>query len=211
MRFSVTVDQTANQISKEILNIILKEMQPAWEKSTKKITAGLPDVVIDGIKAQPEYTSLLSSTLKFEFGLTNAITKVNDIINIWARNITVDNESPKIRGSQIVAFYSISMIDSDYADVLGSPSAQQLIDGGNIPWLRWLLLEGGKVLVPSYDVKFGPNPNSRTGGAVMVEGGSYRVDPKYAGTASNNWVTRAVGSVNNNIEKLITDSLRGSL
>ena len=76
---------------------------------------------------------------------------------------------------------------------------------------RWLLLDGGKILVPKYDVKFGNNPNSRTGNAVMVEGGSYSVDPKYRGQQGNNWVTRAVGSVNNSIENLISKSLKAAL
>lgn len=211
MKFSVTVDQTANQISKEILGIILKEMKKGWSVATKNITKELPDVVIDAIKQQPEYNSLLSGKLRGEFGLTNSLSKVNDIIRIWADNIVVDYEAPKIKGSQIVAFYSISMIDSDYSDVLGSPAAKQLIDGGNLPWLRWLLLDGGKILVPKYDVQFGNNPNSRTGNAVMVEGGSYSVDPKYRGQQGNNWVTRAVGSVNNSIENLISKSLKAAL
>ena len=211
MKFEVTIQETTNQISKEILNAILKEMSKSWSKGTQTITKGLPRVVIEGIKSQPEYGALLSGQLKFEFGLTNSITKVEEIINIWANNIVLTDSPPKIRGSQITASYSISMIKSDYSDVLSAPAAKQLIDGGNLPWLNWLLTAGGSILVPSYDVEFGPSSRSRTGGAIMVKGGSYRVDPKYAGALGNNWITRAVGSVNNNIEELITISLRSAL
>ena len=211
MKFSVTVQETQNQIAREILGIVLKEMRQGWSTATKNITRKLPDLVVEAIKSQPEYSSLLNGELRGEFGLTNSVSKVNDIIRIWADNIVVETEEPKIRGSQIVAFYSISMIDSDYSDVLGSPAAKQLIEGGNLPWLRWLLLDGGSILVPKYDVKFGPNPNSRTGNAVMVEGGSYSVNPQYRGQQGNNWVTRAVGSVNNSIEKLISQSLKAAL
>ena len=88
-------------------------MYTGWSVATKNITRELPDVVIDAIKQQPEHNSLLNGKLRGEFGLTNSLSKVNDIIRIWADNIVVEYEAPKIRGSQIVAFYSISMIDSD--------------------------------------------------------------------------------------------------
>lgn len=211
MKVDVTVKETTNQISREILNAILKEMSKSWAKGTQVITKALPMVVVDAIKSQPEYAALLSGQLRYEFGLTNSITKVEEIINIWANNIELTNSPPKLRGSQIVASYSISMIKSDYSDVLSAPSAKQLIDGGSLPWLNWLLTKGGAILVPSYDVEFGPNPRSRTGAAIMVKGGNYQVDPRYAGTDGNNWITRAVGSVNNNIEQLITTSLRAAL
>lgn len=211
MKFSVDVKESTNDISNQILKIILQEMSKSWGNATRNITNNLPDVVVDGIKNQPEYLALNTGLLRSEFGLTNSTSKVNDIINIWANNIVLENEPPKIRGSQIVAYYSISMIRSDYTDVLSSPSSRQLIEGGNIPWLNWLLLRGGDILVPKYEVKYGPDPNSRTGNAVMIEGGNYRVDPKYAGVESNNWVTRAVGSVNSNIQKLIETSLRSTL
>lgn len=211
MRISVDVKESANQISREIMNLVLKQMQASWQKATDNITRNLPDVVIDAIKGQPEYASIINGTLRSEFGLTNSATKVNDIISIWAKDIVVEDNPPKLVGSQVRAFYSFSMIKSDYSDVLSSPSAKQLIEGGNLPWLSWLLLQGGEILVPRYDVKFGPNPSSRTGNAVMVQGGNYRVDPKFAGQQGNNWVTRAVGSVNTSIEKLISQSLKAAL
>lgn len=212
MKFTVDVKENSTTISNDIAKIILKKMQGAFSEATDEITKNLPSVVIGSLKSEPEYNALRNGELMYEFGLTNAVSKVDSILAVWADNIVVEYKPPKLQGYQTVGYYSLEMIKSDYSDVLGEPQAQQLIKNGQLPWLEWLLVRGGDILVQDYEVKFGPSEYSRTGGAIMVESSkNYRVSSKYAGDIGNNWVTRAVTNVSRQIEILITNSLRGKL
>jgi hypothetical protein len=212
MKLTVDIKQSTTQISKDIANIILAQMKKSFQEGTDKITQQLPTVILNAIKSQPEYRALTSGDLRLEFGLTNAVGKVDAILDIWANSVQILYLPPKLQGYQTVAVYNFEMIQSDYSDVLSSIDAQQVIKNGSLPWLEWLLKRGGDLLVPEYTVKFGPSEFSRTGDAIMVESNNgYRVDPKYAGDVGNNWVTRATESVDKEITKLITNSLKGTL
>ena len=212
MKFTVDVKENATKISKDIANIILAQMQKSFRLATDNISKQLPTVVLNGIKAQPEYNALRSGDLMYEFGLVNPASKVDAILDVWASNIEILYLPPKLQGYQVVAVYDIGMIKSDYNDVLSLPSAQQVIKDGSLPWLEWLLIRGGDVLVPNYSVQLGPSDYSRTGGAIMVEGSKdYRVDARYAGDIGNNWITRTATSIDREIKQLITNSLKGTL
>jgi hypothetical protein len=82
-----------------------------------------------------------------------------------------------------------------------------------LPWLEWLLLYGGKIIVRDYRVKMGSNNRSRTGMAVMVEssGSNWRVPTEFAGTSNNNWVTRAINKIDNKILDILETELEKSL
>ena len=66
-----------------------------------------------------------------------------------------------------------------------------MYEGGDLHWLRWLLLEGYKVLVVGFHFRFQPG-RGRSQLGYMRKGGFWRVPPEYAGTADDNFVTRAL-------------------
>jgi len=84
--------------------------------------------------------------------------------------------------------------------------------GYSLPWLEWLLTKGGQIIVRNFEVKYGANPRSRSGDAVMVSSGSnWRVPSQFTGTSSNNWITRALSTIENKILKLLESELKASL
>jgi hypothetical protein len=98
------------------------------------------------------------------------------------------------------------MIKENYEDVLSSADAFVIDDAKSLklPWLEWLLLYGGKIIVRSYEVKVGPNPHSRTGLAIMKPSKkNWRVPAEFSGTRENNWVTRALDRLDDSIPNLI--------
>ena len=133
---------------------------------------------------------------------------LNEILNIWTNNIVINYKSPSINSSQIKASFSVSIIRADFSDVLSNDAALVIdsLRGYSLPWLEWLLLEGNKTIVKNQEVILRPSRFSRTGMALMQESNkSWKVPSQYAGTISNNWITRAIddneGVINNFLTK----------
>jgi hypothetical protein len=160
----------------------------------------------DLIKDSPEYQSLASNgQLRGELGLPS-IDLIDDIIDVWIDGIDVaylpDRELGEI---------AIVMIDSDYSDVLASPSATFSYFSRNpefnrviqIDWLRWLLLEGRNLVISKY--RFIPRSRGRTGLGIMIKSSSsgYKVPKEFSGTATNNFVTRSLKGIRGKINNLI--------
>lgn len=103
------------------------------------------------------------------------------------------------------------MIQSDYTDVLNSSAAVFKTEKGtDLNWLEWLLLFGSKTIIKDYEVEFGYNPRSRTGQAIMrgVKRGKWSVPYEFSGTQNNNWITRAIDSVESDIYKTLSEAMK---
>lgn len=207
MKFSVDIIQSDNEITNTILEKIRDHLQKAVNKSQPNIQQQLSKILKDALTAQPEYQSLSSGKLRTELGVPN-ISMVNSIIDQWINSTTIDSKKLRITNNQIFGGFSISMIKSDYADVLSMADAT-IIDrntGSNVPWLYWLLLGGGDILVNNYFVKtVGPTPRSRTGQTLMIKSDqkNWRMPPEFAGVAGNNWVYRAMDTIQDKIEGMM--------
>lgn len=206
MRLSLKLVNSSSDINKQILAAIRDHLSEAFRKSVSPAQNKIRTILKEALMAQPEYSSLISGQLKYEFGIPTS-QQVDAIIELWINNIQVDYNQPSIKGSSISGGFALSAIREDYSDVISSGSAVVVDNnsGAVLPWLEWLLLYGGKIIVRNYSVKLGPNPRSRTGMAVMIEskGSNWRVPPEFAGTLKNNWVTRALDQIDDNILDII--------
>jgi hypothetical protein len=201
MRFSLNLIDSDAEINNKILDILKQDIESAIKKSVPGIKNRIREELKKALMSEPEYSSLVSGQLRLELGIPTA-QYVDNIIDIWINNVTVEYNATKSSSKGLSGGFSINMIRESFDDVLGSSTAV-IIDantGSSVPWLEWLLLYGGKMVVKNYNVKLGANPNSRTGMAVMVQSSSsWRVPPEFAGTASNNWVTRALKRMDDSI------------
>ena len=206
MEISLKLLNSNSDINKKILIAIKDHLSIVFNKSVGPIQDKIRTNIKEALMSQPEYLSLISGQLKYEFGISTS-QQVNDIIDLWIKNIVVDYSPPIAKASSVSGGFSLSAIRDDYSDVISSQSAV-VIDsksGAILPWLEWLLLYGGKIIVKNYTVKFGPNPRSRTGMAVMIEsnGKNWRVPPEFAGTSTNNWITRALDQMGDKVLDII--------
>jgi hypothetical protein len=84
--------------------------------------------------------------------------------------------------------------------------------GYSLPWLKWLLFEGSKPLIKNYSVKFGSNKRSRTGQAIMISSNkNWKVPSEFAGTVTNNWITRAIDRASDKILQDIQNIIESNL
>jgi hypothetical protein len=211
MRLSLKIIENNADISNKILQALLADVTKYMDNGISTIKNQLPQIIRQGIVSAPEYQSLLSGELRYEFGIADPGPKLAGLIDIWANNISYSQMKPTIVNNKIKAIFSANTIRIDYADVLYTDYAL-VIDatrGYSLPWLEWLLLEGSKTIIDNYEVILGPNRFSRTGNALMKSSNqSWKVPSAYSGTASDNWITRSIDSVSDDIENLLNGAFK---
>lgn len=206
MKLSLDLIESNKEIEKLILLALLPEVQQFMIKGINYIKSTLPTTISETIVNTPEYRSLVSGKLKLEFGIPDPEVKIAELLRVWSNNIHIVSNEPSINGNQIKGVLDIGLIRSDFSDVLGTDSAQMIdtLRGYSLPWLEWLLLEGNKTLVKNYQVIIGPSNRSRTGMAIMRESKqSWKVPSEFAGTISDNWITRALDNIDNEINNIL--------
>lgn len=213
MKFSLKLLDSDAEIQQKILQKLKNYMTKVFNTATPKISKELKNIVKMAIQRQPEYQPLLSGDLKYQLGIDNS-SKIDNIVNIWSDNLVVESSPVTMVRSSLKGTISFNMIQQDYSDVLSAADAS-ITDkntGSVVPWLYWLLLGGGDILVENYEIKIGPSPKSRSGNAIMVSSNqNWRMPAKYVGVADNNWVYRAISSLGSEIENMIQTQLEQSL
>jgi len=191
-------------IKKEITNIILKNINGVVSNIEKRLKI----IVKNLIESSPEYSSIKSGDLKGELGIVSS-SSIDAIISKFVESVKVEYKKNKGFGNIV-----IKIINSDYSDVLTLPEASYVYSskrgGGVIEWLRWLLLEGTSIIVTEYDFEAGPR--GRTGRGIMVKKiGGWSVPVEFAGTATDNFVTRSLSSIQDDIDITVRQEITKGL
>lgn len=215
MKISLDIIESNQEIYKRILDAMKPELNRAFAATSRSLQKKISALFKDALLAEPEYNSLLSSTLKYELGIPDAASRIESLFDHWVNNMVITNKPITIKGNGFSGGFSIDMIKTDFSDVIDLPASTVVddISGSVIPWLQWLLLEGGKILVRQYIVKYGPNQRSRTDNAIMISSSqnNWRVPAAFAGTINDNWITRAISRLDNSMYDLIEKELENNL
>lgn len=215
MRYNLKLVESDSQIRKMILESLKDQMQDVFNSSIPKIQTKIRASVKNALQAQPEYDALTRGNLRYELGVPDPQNRADSIIDTWINHMSLEKSIIKMNNQGLSGGFSLSMISSDFADVLMLPAATVTDEsnGYSLPWLKWLLLDGGKIIVKDYSVVFGPNRASRTGFAIMKKDKSsnWRVPPEFAGTISNNWATRAIDSLDESISNIIQEEIERAI
>ena len=117
MQITARVLESTNDIANKILQSILRDVKSYMSKVSRKLQPEIRKIVKQGFISSPEYRSLLSGDLKYQFGIPDSYSSVEQILNVWD-NLEVKFDPPKIIGSPLVGGLQLSMINSNYNDVL---------------------------------------------------------------------------------------------
>jgi hypothetical protein len=215
MKISLNILESDREIYSRILNAMRPHLQSVFDKTQQSLQSIIPIKFKEALMDEPEYSSLLSGILKYELGIPDASSRIENIYDAWVSSMVIEKKLISIRNNQLNGGFSIRLMRSDFSDVLDL-SASTVVDsisGSNIPWIKWLLLEGGKILVRDYRVQYGPNPRSRTDNAIMVSSSSesWRVPAEFAGTIQDNWVTRSIAKLDNIMYTALEQELEKNL
>lgn len=202
-RLSLQLVESNAEIERKIKTELLKEINKVMNTATNKIVTPIRNLVKNSLMEQPEVKSLSGGILAAEFGLPDGARRIEDIINFWVSNIIVSKKNATASGGKVDSGLTIKMIQRDFEDVLRLPSASIITEKGQeLPWLEWLLKFGDRVIVRDYSVLFSNSRRtSRSGWAIMIKsnGRGWGVPPAFAGTINDNFVTRALEEIEDDI------------
>jgi hypothetical protein len=213
MQISLKLLESDNHIRKLILDGCAETLNDAIVKASPQIQHRVRNDIGNIIRGTNEYISLIGGALRMDFGLQNPQSVVDALIALWQNELSVTISRYRTRGQNIVGKFEINAVDETFSNVLRSPYATYLSSGYKIDWLSWLLQEGTASVIRGYEVVYTNAPYSRSGYALMkpVLGGSFAVNPAYAGTKTNNFITRAMAASEDRFLNIIQEEVERAL
>lgn len=181
-------------LAKEVNSYLSTKVQPVLNAVSLKVTEALIN--------SPEIMSIKGGKLKADFGLSFDPTSsiVSSIVSTLSLKLIKVNKY--LRGG-----FELTMQPDDYSNLFSLPASKQIIDGGAIPWLKWLLTLGDSIILANFGVEYGPF--GRTGMARMTEKQRpFKVDSAYSGNISDNFITRSIQMNQSSIEESIVKVLK---
>jgi len=187
------------KVNAAIINILNKEIS----KGSKSAEQDLLDLIFEWIREQPEIDSLraegVQNSLNATFGLLpgQANAAINHIKKAVVGSIVINIKKFDKNYKGGINFY---IQPEDFNNLLALNSGYIQNTDQALPWLDWLLLKGDSVIIVGYT--YIPTRGGRSGGGIMGAGSSWRVDPRFSGTANNNFITRALYGREREIQKI---------
>ena len=211
LSFGIKLIDSNKSIGDAMLRALLPDVNKYFDKISNNLQAKLPPIIINSIRAQPEYDSLLSGSLKAQFGIPDPSSRVEAILSSIQNSIVVKQKSLNISNGQIKGGIKLQMIKSDFSDLISMGESVVVTEkGADLNWLSWLLIEGDAIIIADYTFVAGPFDSSRTGMGIMRQsGGAWRVPPEFAGQINNNWITRAIDAASSEIDNTLQSILKG--
>lgn len=168
-----------------------KELRKIFEAASPKIQADVINIVVDALMDCPEVKALQGGSLKYAFGIPDSEV-VTTIVYAIANSTKVKFKNFKFTKSTVSNVLSVYIQPTDMKNILGLEEAYIETEmGAELPWLQWLLLRGDEVIVYDFHVLYRDGAG-RSGGAIMVPKGVYKVESQYSGTIEDNFITRAI-------------------
>lgn len=202
-------------IQQKIASAIGKEMRAAFKAAASDIQKDIRLVIFDRIYKCDAYQSLLDGELQGDMGLRDPDAVLTPILRQWIDTLIFSPISITAKGGHVSGGFTISFIDATWDDVLSMQESHYISYNRRngtaieIPWLRWLLEAGAEILVRDWTISFDlvdvSRGHSRSQKAIMVEtpAGYWQVPANFQGTRDNNFVTRALEGIDEEIRVVI--------
>lgn len=210
--------QNRPQVEREIVKEAARILNLALDSVKPQIKEKVFELVNQRILASPEYASMQpGGTLYGQLGLVNINSAVAQIVRRIADSVQITS-NVKPAGRYLSGQLSINILKDDYSDLLSLPLSKFISEHGhNVEWLKYLLLDGTQVIFANYFfIAFGRKGKvfhaSRTGEGIMRATGKshrprWRVPAEYAGTANDNWLTRALANLDQHISEIVSEDI----
>jgi len=198
--FEFGLDINEAQLHKDLMAHLSLEIEQVFKRAAPKIETHMRPLISGALRRSPEYSSMAAGQLQSEFGLVDGMSRMDAIIDTWTNSVNVEAKNLTMK---------ITAISAEYFSILRDPAATFVTEkGSRLPWLEWLLLEGDRRIVLGYGV--GPG-RGRAGPQVMKMGGSWGVPAQYSGTVNNNFITRTVDSLEDEIFNLVKKEVEAQI
>jgi hypothetical protein len=207
LRMTVSVD--ARGLQAVVLDEIARVLSQAFRAAARGIGGRVGAIATEAVRNSPEYASLLDGKLRHELGVVDAAPILKAVTDGIADGVSVTSLGCRRAGEGIEGGMRVEILKGDYSEVLSVPGARFVSEQGyDVEWLRWLTLEGDRLLVAEHHFVKGFTEFSRTGNGIMIRGGSWRVPPEFSGTREDNWLLRALVGSLPEMGEAIVDEIR---
>jgi hypothetical protein len=202
LKFKLEVTDPAAVIERRIRIVIADKINIAANVAVKKVRPKIIDIVRNAVLGSPEVASLNGGQLQAELGAKNSeidsvlnflITRLSDTISLDVIPFSAFSGNI-MRGHLRLRVFPKFLINEL---IHYSEASFKTKKGVELPWVRWLLKLGDKIIVKNYTVNYTKVRGSRTGLATMTKtkGRGWRVPPEFSGTENDNFITRALDDV----------------
>ena len=190
---------------------VAKHLNEAANKALPQIKARSIDAFEHSLKREPTYNQLIYSNLRGELGLARPEERAEAIIAILKTQVQINIRTFKWGATGLTGAIEYHVAQRSYDQILSSPAAEYIsynVDGGHlIPWLSWLIKGGTEELVKGWHIVYTTKAKSRSGLAIMEDGGNWSMPTRYAGTEDFNWITKSLDTVFGPVQEIITEEL----
>ena len=204
---------TPSQFAATVQFLVAPKVDNILKKAKPAIQIRISNLLRSAIESSPAIQSLRGGQLQVDFGLTDgaAAAATQDIVNAVLSAVNVffqKSRQGKTLGNLVI------QIDPAIISSLVQASTTNGIynsNGNQITWLDWLMNKGTQVVIDGFEVVSTTDydERSRSGGGFMLPtGGVFRVAPEFAGTAGDNFITRAIIANGPNIRRIIQEEFR---
>lgn len=230
--FGISINVDTKKMAQEILKAAVKQININMENEIRGLKERIGQGFVDRLKATPTYDSIVSDfgQLHDEFGIPNPQYAMNSILSKLKLCFDVVYKKARIvNNDRIEATFSVQFNKQDFTFLYNDGAFKAAFNKifkrapttkfktakkDTITWLQWLLESGNSPVILDYHVSFDDRHSkySRTGGyALMFHGGSWGVPPKFAGTITDNWLTRTLAEYEKDIEESLNVIIRQGL
>ena len=122
MNIDIKLLESDSQIRQSILSSLKPEVDALVSKSIPKISPMIKDLFKEALMNEPEYTSLKSGRLKYEFGLPQEVD-IDDVVSIMSNSVNINLSQSKISSSGINVGIKIEVFEKSGEPAINSPNA----------------------------------------------------------------------------------------
>lgn len=194
------ITDSIGSIKSGIFAALAQNIAPGFKNKQSEIERSVKNAISEAIVRSPAIQSLSSGILRADFGLTMDPTP--EIINAIVNSVNVKYTQIRSAGGQFTGGFTVSVQPISYENLYSLGVSQQAIEGGSLPWLKWLLESGDSILIVDFGVEYGPY--GRTNMAHMTSGNRpFKVNSNYSGVAGDNFISRAIEDNQSQIKQAI--------
>jgi uncharacterized protein involved in propanediol utilization len=209
---SLKLVTTPSQFAATVQFLVAPKVDRLLVKAKPAIQTRISNLLRTSIQGSRTVQDLKNGQMRVDFGLTDAAaaSAVVDIVNAVLSSINVffkKSQRGKTLGTLVIQIDPATISAIIQSLNVGSYDS----NGHQITWLSWLMTKGTEVVVEGFEVvqTVDYDDRSRSGGGLMLQtGGAFRVAPEFAGTAGDNFITRAIVANGPNIRKIIQEEFR---
>ena len=208
-KYTVRIDENEfySAANKEIVKVVGQSISFAIKKTRTLFVQEIKTALRQDI-VYLELLNYIDGILYYDVGLANAGQVAEQIVELVVSSIELRKLPAR---SNDLGGIGLTVLKDGIQPILSLPMGSYQSKGGKVDWLDWLLTAGTSEVISGYRVMYGFFDTSRTGQAIMVKSKTkgFSIDPDYAGTQDDNWITRSLkrveGNISNLFQKVIKD------